>query len=104
MVIELLYFEGCPNFGPFLMRLHALLGQAGVSDPVRLLRIDDDRSAQAERFLGSPTLRIDGRDVDPAAAGRRDYGLYCRVYATQDGLAVSPPDGWVLVALSAAAV
>ncbi|MBL7490795.1 hypothetical protein I6A60_30950 [Frankia sp. AgB1.9] len=103
MLIEVLYVDGCPNHGPFLAHLGELLERAGVSAPVRARRVGDDQTAQAERFLGSPTLRINGRDVDPAAAGRGDFGLQCRVYATAEGLFGSPPDEWVLAALRAAA-
>ncbi|MBL7492788.1 hypothetical protein I6A62_32855 [Frankia sp. AgW1.1] len=73
-----------------------------MSEPIRLQQIDDDRTAQTEKFLGSPTLRINGRDVDPTAERATGYGLQCRVYRTADGLQGSPPDHHVLVALRAA--
>ncbi len=43
-----------------------------------------------------PAVRIDGRDVDPGADERRDYGLSCRLYAGPSGLSGAPPDSWVL--------
>jgi hypothetical protein len=102
VLIELLYFDGCPNHGPFLDRLRDLLAEAGVPDPVRVRRVDDDEAARAEHFLGSPTLRVDGQDVDPMAVGRTGYGLQCRLYDTAEGLRGSPPDSWVLAAVRAA--
>jgi hypothetical protein len=61
--------------------------------------VPDDAGAHRERFLGSPTLRIDGRDVEPGAEERTDFGLKCRLYRTPEGFAGTPPDAWVLEAL-----
>jgi hypothetical protein len=44
------------------------------------MRIDSHDEAVAKRFLGSPTIRINGMDVDPSAAPRADFGMQCRVY------------------------
>ncbi|WP_322780364.1 hypothetical protein [Frankia sp. Cas4] len=103
MLIEVLYIDGCPHYARFVAHLAELVNRAGVSAPVRQRRVDDDEAARVEQFLGSPTLRIDGRDVDPAAREREDYGMQCRVYPTFDGLRGWPPDAWVLAALGAAA-
>ena len=43
-----------------------------------------DEQAQHERFLGSPTVRVGGVDVDPDAEGRLDYGLTCRAPVDED--------------------
>jgi hypothetical protein len=99
MKIELLYFDGCPSHEAFLPRLHQLLAQAEIDAPVEQRRVESDAAAQRERFLGSPTLRVDGVDIDPGAADRTDYGLKCRLYPTDEGLRGAPPDEWVLNAL-----
>jgi hypothetical protein len=57
--IELLYFDGCPNHEALLPRLREILGQSGVPTEIDLCRIADDQAAQRERFLGSPTVRVD---------------------------------------------
>ncbi|MGH2941929.1 MAG: DF family (seleno)protein [Solirubrobacteraceae bacterium] len=99
MRIELLYFDGCPSHEAFLPRLRELLAQAGVDAPIAERRVRSNADAQRERFLGSPTLRVDGLDVDPDAGERTDYGLKCRLYRTADGLSGAPRDEWVLGAL-----
>ncbi len=76
--------------------------EAGVDEPVCERCVEDDATAQRERFLGSPTLRIDGVDIDPGVSGRTDYGLRCRLYPTEAGLGGMPPDQWVLNALHSA--
>jgi hypothetical protein len=103
MKVELLYFDGCPSHEAFLPRLQELLERAGIDVPVEQRRVESDAAAQTERFLGSPTLRVDGVDVDPSAAERDDYALKCRLYPTTRGLRGEPPDEWVLDALARAA-
>jgi hypothetical protein len=63
MRIELLYFDGCPNHEALLPRLRELL--AGEAAKIDLRKVTDDEAAQRERFLGSPTIRVNGRDVEP---------------------------------------
>ena len=53
-------------------------------------RIASDGAAQRERFLGSPTVRVNGRDVEPEAEQRTDYGLKCRLYRSSTGLSGQP--------------
>jgi hypothetical protein len=100
MTIDLLYFAGCPNYEALLPRLRALLAEAGVGDEVRLVRVESEEEALMQRFLGSPSVRIRGRDVEPGAERRDDFGLKCRLYQTPGGLSGAPPDEWVRAALA----
>ena len=80
-------------------QLRALLDAAGVDEPIHLRRVDTDADAQAHHFLGSPTVRVDGADVDPGAADRTDFGLQCRLYRATAGLRGTPPDDLITAAL-----
>lgn len=100
--VELLYFDGCPNHEALLPHLRELLESSGTSADVALVRVDDAEAATRERFLGSPTIRVDGEDVEPSAATRSDFGLKCRLYPTPDGLRGVPTDAWVLAAVERA--
>lgn len=102
MTVELLYFEGCPNHEALLPHLERLLRTAAIPAELRLREIPDDDAAQRERFLGSPTVRVDGRDVEPGAEEREDFGLKCRLYSVPAGLRGAPLDEWVLDALARA--
>jgi len=102
MRVEVLYFDGCPNHEALLPHLCELLGSAGASTDIELVRVEDADAAERERFLGSPTLRIDGEDIEPGADQRTDFGLKCRLFATPDGLRGMPADEWVLAALQRA--
>jgi hypothetical protein len=103
MKVELLYFDGCPNHEALLPRLRALLAREGSPAEIGLRRITDDVAAQRERFLGSPTVRVEGRDVEPNAERRTDYGMKCRLYRTTTGLSGQPPEDWLRAALHSVA-
>jgi hypothetical protein len=98
--IEILYFDGCPNHEQLLEYLPRLLEREGIAAEIVLHNVPDQQHAENARFLGSPTIRVGGRDVDPGAAERTDYGLKCRMYRTPAGLTGLPPDEWILDALS----
>ena len=100
MRIELLYFDGCPNHEAFMPQLRTLLDEAGIDEEVHLVRVESEDEAQAVGFLGSPSLRLDGKDVEPGAAERSDFGLKCRLYQTPVGLSGTPPQELVLAALA----
>ena len=98
-VIELLYFDGCPNHSDFLPHLQRLLIGHGIDSLVCLVNVTNDQDAQRLRFLGSPSLRVNGQDIEPRADERNGYALQCRLYATSAGLTGTPPDAWILSAL-----
>jgi hypothetical protein len=103
MKVEVLFVDGCPNHEALLPHLRALLTAACADDThIELVRIEDADAAEAERFLGSPTIRIDGEDVEPGADQRTDFGLKCRLFATPGGVRGTPADEWVLSALERA--
>ena len=99
MKIELLYFDGCPHYAEFLPRLRELLAAQDVEAEFVLRRIETREESEREHFLGSPTVRVDGVDVDPTANGREEFGLECRLYRTDDGLVGTPPEEWIRAAL-----
>lgn len=89
MRVELLYFDGCPNWTVAEERLHEALRSVDRDD-VRVTRVRVGSAEEAEDlgFVGSPTIRVDG--VDPFASGGEQVGLACRVYTTPGGLGGSP--------------
>jgi hypothetical protein len=103
MKVEVLFFDGCPNCEALLPHMRALLTAVGAGDTtIELVRVEDTDTAEAKRFLGSPTVRIDGEDVEPGANERSDFGLKCRLFATPNGLHAMPADEWILRALERA--
>jgi hypothetical protein len=86
--IELLFWAGCPSLPEAQSMLDEVLAEIGVGQAVELREVKTQEQAETERFPGSPTIRVDGRDVDPAGAAGRP-SLSCRVYYRPDGR-VSP--------------
>ena len=79
MRVELLWWEGCPSHPETLADLERVLREEGVEAEVEMVEVESDEQARAERFPGSPTIRIDGRTRFPAGDGE-PYSLTCRVY------------------------
>lgn len=102
MKVELLYFDGCPSHDALLPRVRELLARVGDGSEIELRRVESIEDAERERFLGSPTLRIDGVDVDPSAPAREDYGIKCRLYVTPEGRGPLPAQEWIVAAMNRA--
>ena len=83
MLIEVLFVPGCPNHGPVVERLKEVLRAEAVNTPIHEIAVADELTARSLKFPGSPTVRIDGRDVEPNAEHR--YGLACRLYSDGSG-------------------
>jgi hypothetical protein len=87
--IRLRYFEGCPNWSTTYERLRAVLRHEGMAEVEPILeRVETPDDAERLRFVGSPTILIDGED--PFEEAGSAFGLTCRVYRTPEGLAGSP--------------
>ena len=99
-LVEILYFDGCPNHEGALALVEQVAIGLGIDPDVRLLDVPDAEAAERLRFLGSPTIRVDGRDVEPGSEARTDYAMSCRVYRSSDGMAGLPPSDWIRTALA----
>jgi hypothetical protein len=97
--IELLYFDGCPNRRIALERLREVLREENVAAEVVEVNVPDEAAARAAGFLGSPTIRINGLDVEPSARSSRDFGMMCRTYAVGSSRQVAPPKELIRAAL-----
>ena len=80
MLVEFFYFEACPSWAQALENLQRALQLEKLSDEVDIIQVTDPADAQTKRFLGSPTIRIDGIDVEGPDAENRGYAYGCRVY------------------------
>ncbi len=102
MKVELLYMADCPNRSPAIQTLMAVLREHAVSVAVEQIEISDPAHADSMQFLGSPTIRINGRDVEPDAPPSGSYGLSCRTYITQGRRQGFPPREWISEAVRSA--
>lgn len=101
MRVEVLYFDGCPSHGRLMPTLLALTSAHDAEIVQR--RVATPEEAEEVRFLGSPSVRVDGRDIEAGAERRTDYGMKCRLYWSPTGRSGVPPHEWIERALNEAA-
>ena len=82
MRVSFLYFEECPSHDLALERLREVMAEEGISSEVEVFKVETEDQARQLRFVGSPTIRVDGQDIDPPTEPR--YALTCRVYRLDD--------------------
>jgi hypothetical protein len=83
--IEVLFLKGCPNHRLAVDEVLHVLCANGIEAPVAELEVTNSTMAQELSFLGSPSIRIDGLDVEPEARGVRSFGFGCRTYSDSEG-------------------
>ena len=98
-LVEVLTFQGCPNAEPATALAKRVIAETGVEATVRRVNVSSPADAVDRQFLGSPTIRVNGVDVEPGASERQDYVLACRVYRTSAGIQGEPDERWLRDAL-----
>ena len=84
MRIQFLYWEDCPSHEPALERLKQVMAEENIYEEIESVDVETEEQAQALRFSGSPTILIDGEDIDPPPIAAH-VALTCRVYQWADG-------------------
>ncbi|MGH3135347.1 MAG: DF family (seleno)protein [Gaiellaceae bacterium] len=97
--IEILARKDCPSRGMAIAVVEKVVAETGVPAEVEVVDMTSYEQARTRRFLGSPTVRVEGRDVDQRLNGRTEFTLGDRVYRTDRGLAGWPDEEWVREAL-----
>jgi len=97
--VELLWFTDCPNYPAARRLLTEVIAEVAPGTSIRGVDATDPAVAHRLHFPGSPTIRVDGRDVDPAYVDPGDYTPRCRLYRTSEGLRGLPERRWIEAAL-----
>lgn len=84
MRIQFLWWADCPSHPEAWRRLNQVLDELGIRAEVERIEVRSDAEAEQWHFRGSPTLLVNGQDIDPRA-GERPARLTCRLYFTDDG-------------------
>jgi len=98
-MIELLYFEGCPSATQTETLLRRVLAEEGRTIPLTKIAVETPEQAAAIGFLGSPTVRVNGRDIEPARVDEPGGALGCRLYPTERGRSGVPLEELVRAAV-----
>jgi len=101
--IDFIYREECPSHSKAWERLHNILQETGVHADVKRIEIQDEEAARGHTFHGSPTIRINGRDIDPGDEKNQPVGLNCRIYHDDSGRVTPlPPENLIRIAIQRA--
>lgn len=84
MLIEVLFVPGCPNYKLAVDTLMEVLRSKAISASIHEVAVTDEVMAQTLKFPGSPTIRINGHDVESTT--QQSYGLACRLYVGRTGV------------------
>ena len=90
MKIKLYYFDDCPSYKKAVENLEEALRLEGLQQDIEMVPVTSEADAQAKRFIGSPTIRIDGVDIEGPEADNQGYGYGCRIYSENGGSAGRP--------------
>jgi hypothetical protein len=93
MTVELLYLPGCPNHGKAASLVRSVLQAEGLNTELRETPVIDYEQAQALGFPGSPTLLVNGRDIE--IAFQSQVGFACRRYMVKAKPLGVPPRSWI---------
>lgn len=91
MRVEILTVEGCPHAETTRELVQQAVRLEAADAVIDCIEVNTSELAQRVRFLGSPSVRIDGEDVERPANMRNTYGLMCRTYFGANGPAGTPP-------------
>ncbi len=84
MRVSFLFYEDCPSHELALERLREVLDEKGIDADVEVVEVESEEQAQELRFVGSPTILLNGQDIDPSPPDSH-YALTCRAYRLEDG-------------------
>lgn len=91
MKIEVLYFRGCPSHHAAVELVRNTVASLGVDADIVEVDVETDEQARQLGFIGSPSIRVDGVDIEPDASADATVGRSCRLYETPDGPSGVPP-------------
>lgn len=97
--VELIWFSDCANHADARRMLREVIAEMAPGTPIVDLDASDADVAARLQFPGSPTIRVDGHDVDPSHVDPGDYTPRCRLYRTPNGLRGLPERSWIEAAL-----
>lgn len=96
--VEILAREDCPNRGMAITVVERVVDEMGVPAEIEIVEVADDEDAEEHRVLGSPTVLVDGRDVDPEPM-YEGFSADDRLYRTPRGPSGWPEAEWIRDAL-----
>ena len=98
--IEILTRSDCPNSGMARVVVERAIAESGVLVELETVEVRSEAQAKKRRCLGSPSVRVDGLDVEPGSNGRTDFTVADRLYRCGlRGLQGWPDERWIRSAI-----
>jgi len=102
MKIEVLYISECPNRSPAVETIREILREYQLPQQITEIKVTDLAQALGLDFPGSPTIRVNGKDVEPNLPELNSHGLTCRTYLAEGKPQGVPKREWIHNAVVAA--
>jgi hypothetical protein len=93
---------GCPHRDAAIALVQQACAELACNAEIQVIDICDQQAAEQTRFLGSPTIRVDGRDIDPGAEQCVENFHRRRLDRGEHSLRGLPEAHWVREALRSA--
>ncbi len=85
--IEFLYFEGCPSYKSALDHLKEIIDEEKIDSNLKIIIVESPEEAQKVGFQGSPSIRVNGIDLEDKNDG---FSFNCRLYNVNGELTGTP--------------
>ena len=92
MKVEVLYVSECPSHPAAVKLVRDVLAAQGVATDIHEVLVRDEGMAIELKFPGSPTIRINGRDVAGGSQTAKNFSLSCRLYPASKQIGLPPAE------------
>jgi hypothetical protein len=75
ITVRVFYATGCANTAPAIALIEAVAAELDIGMELSEVVIDTPEQASASSFYGSPTVQVNGRDIEVAVRGSQTFGL-----------------------------
>ena len=90
MKVEVLYVSACPSLCAAVGLVKEVLAVEGGVTHIHQLLVRDENMASELKFLGSPAIRIKGRDIAVEARTVNDFAVSCRLCPESNQIGLPP--------------
>jgi hypothetical protein len=73
--VRVLHTEGCANTAPAIAVIEAAAAELAMGLELSDLAINTPEQARTHNFYGSPTVQVNGQDIEVAVRGSQAAGL-----------------------------
>jgi hypothetical protein len=90
--VEVLYVAECPSHPAAVKLVKDVLLAQGIAAEIQEVLVSDERMANELKFLGSPSIRINGQEVLGETQGPQHFALNCRLYVGSKQIGLPPAE------------